>query len=294
MSKINRSIVLRCMRKALHKINTSRIERGISNSEPPRYQQLLANTLAELAAEGFSIERGNDQYYTTSLMLGDSPLGILLTEGYGQLLSFGYIVSKPKPPQAPDPNWFYITEAGQQWASGSTPVPEDQQGYLEALITLVPNVDDVIRQYVQEALVTYGRQAFFASAVMIGAASEKAVYLLMDALHGAVRDPQKQKSVQDAINLRRLPTMFNLLSQYIKQAKTLKGVGAMPYSVHEGADTHLLSLQEAIRVQRNDAVHPQVGQVNHATVLLTLAAFPYACKKIYDLIDWFTANPSSL
>jgi hypothetical protein len=158
----------------------------------------------------------------------------------------------------------------------------------------VPNLDDVIRQYVQEALVTYGRQAFFASAVMIGAASEKAVYLLMDALHRAIGDPKKQKVFQDAINRRGLPTMFNLLSQYIQQAKNARGAGAMPYSVHEGADTHLLSLQETIRVQRNDAVHPQVGQVNHATVHLTLAAFPYACKKIYDLTEWFTANPGSL
>jgi hypothetical protein len=294
MSKINRSIVLRCMRKALHKINTSRIERGISNSEPPCYQQLLANTLAELAAEGFSIERGNDQYYTTSLMHRDSPLGILLTEGYGQLLSLGYVVPKPEPPNAPNPNWFFITEAGQEWASGSTPVPEDLEGFLEALTTSVPNVDDVIRQYVEEALVTYGRQAFFASAVMIGAASEKAVYLLMDALHGAIRDPKGQKKVREAIDYRGLPTMFNLLTQYIQQAKSIKGTGAMPYSVHEGADTHLLSLQEAIRVQRNDAVHPQAGKVNSAKVRLTLAVFPDACKKVYDLIEWFTKNPGSL
>lgn len=43
-------------------------------------------------------------------------------------------------------------------------------------------------------------------------------------------------------------------------------------------------------MQRNEAVHPQAGQVTAVTVRLALSAFPTACRKVYDLIDWLRAN----
>jgi len=155
---------------------------GNIKDQAPRYSELMTKTLVELAKEGFPITSTNGFYEDTFHRLGTGPLAILLTEGYGQLLARGYIVSLPHPPNSPDPDWFCLTEAGQQWAAGAEPTPEDEQGYLLALDTLVPNLDHVIRQYVQEALITYDRGALFASAVMIGAASEKAGYLLMEAL----------------------------------------------------------------------------------------------------------------
>ena len=67
--------------------------------------------------------------------------------------------------------------------------------------------------------------------------------------------------------------------------------GHLPYDIHEGSEHHLMSLFEAIRVQRNEAVHPTVGQVTPATVRLTISAFPSACRKVYDLIDWCQVVP---
>ncbi len=69
---------------------------------------------------------------------------------------------------APDINWFVITEAGRRWAMQSDPSPEDPEGYLITLKKLVPNIDTVISQYIEEALIPYDRQAFFAAAVMVG------------------------------------------------------------------------------------------------------------------------------
>ncbi|MFH1857802.1 MAG: hypothetical protein ABH845_02730, partial [Candidatus Omnitrophota bacterium] len=182
---------------------------------------------------------------------------------------------------------FNITDRGRQWVTSADPMPEDTTGYLAVLDTLVPNVDPVIKQYVEESLHTYNDGRFFASAVMIGAASEKAVYLLMESLKRAVSDPTEQRGIDNDISQRGLTTMFRRLSQNIERARKH---GGMDPTTHEMAYNHLVSLQDAIRVQRNDAVHPQTAQVEPVRVRLSLAAFPYACRKVYDLITWFNTH----
>jgi hypothetical protein len=62
----------------------------------------------------------------------------------------------------------------------------------------------------------------------------------------------------------------------------------------EGALTHLSSLFEAIRVQRNDAVHPSTGAVEEDSVRLSYEAFPHAIKKAEALRAWFDENPASV
>lgn len=154
-------------------------------------------------------------------------------------------------------------------------------------MTLVPNVDPVIGQYVEESLQTYNDGRLFASAVMIGAASEKAVYLLIEALRRAVSDSSEQRGIDNDLSQRGLPAMFKRLYNNIERARRQ---GGMEPAIHEMAHAHLVSLQEAIRIQRNDAVHPRTARVAPVGVRLSLAAFPHACRKVYDLIAWFDTH----
>ena len=62
------------------------------------------------------------------------------------------------------------------------------------------------------------------------------------------------------------------------------------YAVHQGCSEHLISLFEMIRVQRNDAVHPTVGDVNRDKVFLTIQTLPTAISCVYKLIEWFKSN----
>lgn len=285
MNDLNRGIVLRFMREALAEFPT----RLRPADTLPYYSRLMDATLSKLAGAGLvDAKYAGD---TPFLVLGGEPcigpLLVLLTESYQHLLVLGYIIPGPEPPRAPKRNFFLVTERGQRWARGSEPVPEDSHGYFEALNSAVPDLDPVIYQYVQEALIAYERQTFFAAAVMVGAASEKAIYLLVDTLHDALSDNSGREILKEAIDRRRLVTMLDLLRRILKRARSS---GTMPYTVHEGTDTHLASLLESIRFQRNEAVHPTSGQVSAQMVRLALAAFPAACKKVYELIDWLTNN----
>ncbi len=69
-----------------------------------------------------------------------------------------------------------------EWTAGRDPLPEDSARYMALLKKLVKALDPVIEQYVSEGLSSFEKGNNFAAAVMIGAASEKEVYLLGDAM----------------------------------------------------------------------------------------------------------------
>jgi hypothetical protein len=183
---------------------------------------------------------------------------------------------------------FQITTRGLDWANSVEPLPEDYNGYMKQFDS---TTDAVVRQYISEALNTFIRGTYFASAVMVGAASEKAIYMLADDLVPAIQDATKQGSLKNRIGDRKLDRLFTSIESTIIAGHNSKRI---PYDVMEGTTRHLLSLFEYIKVQRNDAIHPLNFQVSADSVRFSLYAFPLAFKKVEALRQWCTTHPGSL
>jgi hypothetical protein len=77
-------------------------------------------------------------------------------------------------PSALNDSRLELTKRGREWIDAQEPTPELPAEYLTALQRMVPNLDDVVREYVVEGLGSFEHDRFRAAAVMIGAASEKA------------------------------------------------------------------------------------------------------------------------
>jgi len=77
-------------------------------------------------------------------------------------------------PSALDDLRLELTKRGREWVDGQEPIPELPAEYLTALQRMVPNLDEVVREYVVEGLGSFEHDRFRAAAVMIGAASENA------------------------------------------------------------------------------------------------------------------------
>jgi len=193
---------------------------------------------------------------------------------------------------AANPNlpFFRLTEFGQDYISKSAPHYYDPDGYIESLRGIVQNIDSVIEQYIFEGLNCFKRQLFFASAVMIGAAAEKSILLLLQAITDSMSNPSSKTKAARLLDRPNLPEIFEMIRKTIDpliKAKTI------PYSVHQGCTEHLISLFEMIRVQRNDAIHPISGQVDRVKVFLSLQTLSTALESIYKLIEWFKSNTIS-
>jgi len=206
----------------------------------------------------------------------------LMSECFYYLHHHGYVIGRSSWPNPPDLSQVYVTDRGREWLGGDDPIPEDIKHYIGVLKSLVVKIDPVVEQYIREALITFNRQAYFASAVMLGAAAEKAIYLLAEALHDTVSEMKEKRKLYECIHEKRsIPALFNAIEVSLSKID-------MPYKEDEGSRRHLLSFFEAIRVQRNEAVHPAAGTVTPARVRLCLTGFPQALRVITQMTTWIS------
>lgn len=187
--------------------------------------------------------------------------------------------------------FFYVTDFGRQVLEETGPHLLDPDGYLDFVKSLVPTADSVVLQYAHEATRAFRVRLNFASAVMIGAAAERSILLLLEAIHDWQADAKKKARLAKLLAQPRLPQIFATVTETVSEVA--KG-DLMSYSVHQGSAEHLASFLEMIRVQRNDAVHPHAGMVDRDKVFLSLQSFPTGYQVTERLRTWFLGAPNPL
>jgi hypothetical protein len=222
----------------------------------------------------------------------DGRLRQVATEAFYYLFHGGFIAPELSNfPSHVHINRYFLTPRGLTWVESVEPLPEDVAGYMQVLCRLVPRLDPVIDQYIREGLGSFERRMFFAGAVMIGAAAEKAVYLLADDMVKAFKNGSRKEKLTKVMERRRLLELLDMVGEIVREASKSK---VIPYPVTEGSEAHLMSLFEAIRVQRNDAVHPMNATVSADSVRLSFQAFPHALQMVEALREWLQANPNAI
>lgn len=190
-----------------------------------------------------------------------------------------------------DPQWPFLrlTDYGKLYIYKTKPHYYQHDEYIVILKEHVPELDEIVIQYTIEAIRCFRRELLFAAAVMIGAAGERVVILLLEAIESWEQDGNKKKKIKTLLQQPRLPKIFDLVRKTVESLINQKQI---PYDIHKGVTTHLLSIFEMIRVQRNNAVHPTVSKVSREKIFLTLQSFPAAIEAIYRVRDWFLRHGS--
>lgn len=177
-----------------------------------------------------------------------------------------------------------ITEYGEKVLSEGEIQPHDPSGYIESL-KQIPSIDPIIITYVEESLQAYLKNLQLSAAVTLGAASERATNVLLDALISTAHTS-------------RLVTKFNRL--YNKKIKDKhKGIsdelnhvkGNFPRSLREHYDCFFNGIFDIYRINRNEAGHPTGNKVDKNAMFGYLTLFVPYCILIYEIIDYITANP---
>lgn len=185
-----------------------------------------------------------------------------------------------------NPSWPFVrlSEYGESVVKEPVLPYYDPEEYGAVINSVTPSVDRVIKQYAIEGINCFKQRLFFASAVMFGAAAEKTILILLESIINAETDHKVKSKLEKLLERPNLPEIFASIRDKLDALITTKTI---PYSVHGGSSEHLLSLFEMIRAQRNDAVHPDIGEVNKTKIFLTIQTFPTALEVVYRLLEWF-------
>jgi len=149
-----------------------------------------------------------------------------------RILTPGYDADSPNYP------FLRLTSFGEAVLADTAPHHYDPEGYLEYLNTTIPDLDPVLKQYLAEGLNCFRRGLYFASAVMIGAAAEKEVLILLKSTVPHIADRQKKESALQLLERPRLPAIFDTITETLS---SLSANNVIPYDVHQGSTEHLMS-----------------------------------------------------
>jgi hypothetical protein len=212
-------------------------------------------------------------------------------EAYSKIIRTGFVSEQPNQNfgvNRPTGQWFRWTARGLAWIDDAQAIPEDPSAYMHYLRENAGKLDPVVEQYVRDALVAFDRGADFAAAVMVGAACEKLLYLLAEAMLEALAAPTERTKLGKLFESRKITAVADLLREKVDASKLI------PYSVREGSGAYWSAMIEAIRQQRNDAVHPMNAKASRDSVRLSLAALPAVVQGAEKLREWLQQNRVSI
>lgn len=192
------------------------------------------------------------------------------------VLAWGLDVANPDPPH------FHMTQRGRQALKHLSRDPSNPDGYLAYLESHI-TLDPVARSYLEEALNTYNTSCFKASAVMVGAAAERLVLQLSEAV--VSRMTALGWHVAPALKDWKVKAVRDALAKEFEKRKA-----DMPKELFESFTAYWTGLGEQMRKVRNDAGHPEsIAPVSPESVHASLLIFPELAKLVHDLGDWVNA-----
>lgn len=186
--------------------------------------------------------------------------------------------------------WYRLTERGVAAVAAGATQPYDPDGFIGFFDRKNPDADQVLRDYVIEAVNTFNVGCLKASAVMLGCASEKSLLLLLDAFAGAISDGAKRAKFEKETGGWMIASKYRALKDRLDKMVAAK---QLPRDLTDTVRTTLDIGFNLVREQRNAAGHPEiVGQHDPDSVFISLRFVSDYVARVGALIDYFGSNPA--
>lgn len=194
-------------------------------------------------------------------------------------IAWGYNLDNPDPP------FLHVTEQGRRALAHLSRDPLNADGYM-AHLDGAAQISPIARSYVVEGLRTYGADCYKASAVMVGAASERIVLDVRDLL--VARMHALGQPVPSNLTTWKIGTVLTTISNQLAPRKA-----TMPRDLVEEYDAYWSAFTGQIRLARNDAGHPtSLDPVTQERAHASLLIFPELASLAYKLGQWISASYS--
>lgn len=191
------------------------------------------------------------------------------------IITLGYNASNREFP------FFRVCAAGKRLLDGGNPYFfHDVSSFTKIVRTEVPDIDEVTLLYLQEAMQAFRSGCLLSATVMLGVATEHTFLRLVEAVESNPTHSTVYASVgKERTILQKVNKFKNLLDQQIK---------SLPSEVKEDLDTNFVGILAVIRNFRNQAGHPTGKLVDREQVFVLLQLFVTYCRKMYQLLAFFS------
>lgn len=151
----------------------------------------------------------------------------------------------------------------------------------------VPECDEVVVTFLEEAVRCLRADALLGAAFMLGAASERAVSLLISSYAESIADESNRNSFLSRVNGRMISTKYD---EFLRSYKSCKSKPTDPALSHD-LETIIGQMFQFCRVTRNEVGHPDVvPDLDKGSILASMSYFPTYLSRLYGLMAHFRTN----
>ncbi len=163
-------------------------------------------------------------------------------------------------------------------------LPFEIEDFPEFLRKNIPTIDPIIIRLLNEAILCLKAGALLGCAFLIGAASEKAIWLLIEAFTQAITDATNRARFESRVRNRYISRAYDEFKNSFKSCKSQPVDPALVYDL----DTQIEALFQFYRICRNEVGHPEISpNYDKGILLATMGQFVKYIEAIYRLIDYF-------
>lgn len=246
-------------------------------AEPKVYQAVKSF----LERQKLDHTEGEEQYCTKIKVQSGAQLAFLSIFNTGKIVVGG----KDSPLKQVLQQMSDAIAAGQ--AIPGQALPFEIERFPDAIRERVPDCDPVIVRFVEEAIVCYRADALLGTAFMLGAASERAINLLIHTYADAIADPANREKFMGRISGKMISKKFE---EFQKSYAGCKNRPTDPV-LSQDLDVVLGTIFQFCRITRNKIGHPQiVPDLDKGVILANLGNFVNYIGRIYRLMKHFQAT----
>jgi hypothetical protein len=163
-------------------------------------------------------------------------------------------------------------------------LPFEIEAFPDTLQQCIPTVDPIIVRFLSEAILCLKANSLLGCSFLLGAASEKAIWLLVDSYAQAIADEGNRTKFKERVSRKFISRAYD---EFKKSFGSCKSKPDDP-SLVQDLETQIDSIFQFCRICRNEVGHPQITpNLDKGVLLANKGQFIKYLEANYRLIDFF-------
>jgi hypothetical protein len=163
-------------------------------------------------------------------------------------------------------------------------LPFEIEAFPDTLQKNIPSIDPVIVRFLSEAILCFKANSLLGCSFLLGAASEKAIWLLIESYTQAITDERGRRRFSERTKNKFISRAYEEFKQSFHSCKSKPTNSTLTQDL----DTKVESIFQFCRICRNEVGHPQITpNLDRGVLLANMGQFVMYMETIYKLIDYF-------
>ncbi len=166
-------------------------------------------------------------------------------------------------------------------------LPFEIERFPEILKENTPNIDPIIVRFLEEAIITIKAGSNLGCAFLLGGASEKAIYILIETYKNAIDDDILRTKFESRISNKFISKIFIEFKNSYKASQN-KPTG---FGWTNDIEVKIEQIFQFCRITRNESGHPHLPpNLDKGVLLANMGQFVKYIEDLYEMIDYYKNN----